>query len=44
MLAAEPEPVKRPMRIATWNVNSVKQRIENLTAWLAERAPDIVCL
>jgi exodeoxyribonuclease-3 len=32
------------MRIATWNVNSIKQRIENLTAWLAERAPDIVCL
>jgi exodeoxyribonuclease III len=32
------------MRIATWNVNSVKQRIENLTAWLVERAPDIVCL
>src|SRR6476660_7361335 len=35
---------RTPMRIATWNVNSVKQRIENLTAWLAERAPDIVCL
>ena len=33
-----------PMRIATWNVNSIKQRIENLTAWLAERSPDIVCL
>src|SRR5215475_12403388 len=32
------------MRIATWNVNSIKQRIENLTAWLAERQPDIVCL
>ena len=32
------------MRIATWNVNSVRQRIENLTAWLTERAPDIVCL
>jgi exodeoxyribonuclease-3 len=32
------------MRIATWNVNSVKQRIDNLTAWLKERAPDIVCL
>jgi exodeoxyribonuclease-3 len=32
------------MRIATWNVNSIKQRTENLTAWLAERAPDIVCL
>jgi exodeoxyribonuclease-3 len=32
------------MRIATWNVNSIKQRLENLTAWLAERQPDIVCL
>src|SRR6266849_4117851 len=32
------------MRIATWNVNSIRQRIENLTAWLTERAPDIVCL
>ncbi len=26
------------MRIATWNVNSIKQRIENLTAWLKERS------
>jgi exodeoxyribonuclease-3 len=33
-----------PMRIATWNVNSIRQRMENLLAWLAERAPDIVCL
>jgi exodeoxyribonuclease-3 len=32
------------MRIATWNVNSIKQRIDNLSAWLAERQPDIVCL
>jgi exodeoxyribonuclease III len=32
------------MRIATWNVNSIKQRIENLSAWLRERQPDIVCL
>jgi exodeoxyribonuclease III len=32
------------MRIATWNVNSIRQRLENLTAWLAERSPDIVCL
>lgn len=32
------------MRIATWNVNSIKQRIDNLTAWLKERGPDIVCL
>lgn len=32
------------MRIATWNVNSIKQRIENLVAWLKERQPDIACL
>ncbi len=32
------------MRIATWNVNSVRQRMDSLVAWLAERKPDIVCL
>jgi exodeoxyribonuclease-3 len=32
------------MRIATWNVNSIKQRLENVLAWLKETAPDIVCL
>ena len=32
------------MRIATWNVNSIKQRTENVSAWLRERQPDIVCL
>jgi exodeoxyribonuclease-3 len=32
------------MRIATWNVNSVRQRMDSLQAWLAERKPDIVCL
>lgn len=32
------------MRIATWNVNSIKQRMENTAAWLSERQPDIVCL
>ena len=32
------------MRIATWNVNSIRQRTEQLTAWLAERQPDIACL
>ena len=32
------------MRIATWNVNSIRQRMDNLQAWLEERAPDIVCL
>jgi exodeoxyribonuclease-3 len=32
------------MRVATWNINSIKQRVDNLVAWLGERAPDIVCL
>jgi exodeoxyribonuclease III len=32
------------MRIATWNINSIKQRMDNLTAWLSERRPDVVCL
>src|SRR3569832_1931692 len=32
------------MRIATWNVNSVRQRLDHLQAWLKESQPDIVCL
>src|SRR5690348_2228061 len=32
------------MLIATWNVNSIKQRMDNLRAWLTERQPDVVCL
>jgi exodeoxyribonuclease-3 len=32
------------MRVATWNVNSIRQRLDSLQAWLAERQPDIVCL
>lgn len=32
------------LKIATWNVNSIRQRIGNLAEWLRETAPDIVCL
>jgi exodeoxyribonuclease III len=32
------------VRIATWNVNSVKQRLPRLLPWLDERRPDVVCL
>ena len=32
------------MRIATWNVNSIRQRLELLLSWLKECSPDIVCL
>jgi len=32
------------VRIATWNVNSVKQRLPRLLPWLDERSPDVACL
>src|SRR5262249_3272569 len=32
------------MRIATWNVNSLKVRMPRVEAWLAEVQPDIACL
>ena len=32
------------LRIATWNVNSVRQRLPRLLPWLDERQPDVVCL
>jgi len=32
------------VRIATWNVNSIKQRVPRFLPWLDERQPDIVCL
>jgi len=33
-----------PVRIATWNVNSIKQRMPRFLPWLDERRPDVVCL
>lgn len=32
------------MRIATWNVNSVRSRMPRLLPWLDQRRPDVVCL
>ncbi|WP_029005845.1 exodeoxyribonuclease III [Azorhizobium doebereinerae] len=32
------------MRIATWNVNSIRLRAEQATIWLKETQPDVVCL
>jgi exodeoxyribonuclease III len=32
------------MRVATWNVNSAKQRVPRLLPWLDQRQPDVVCL
>lgn len=32
------------MRIATWNVNSIKARLPRVTGWLEAAQPDVVCL
>ncbi len=32
------------LRVATWNINGIKARIDNLLAWLRDDGPDIVCL
>jgi exodeoxyribonuclease-3 len=32
------------MKIATWNVNSLKARLPNVLAWLDSARPDVVCL
>lgn len=33
-----------PLRIATWNVNSIKSRLEAACAWIKRAAPDVLCL
>jgi exodeoxyribonuclease-3 len=32
------------VRIATFNINGVNKRLENLLVWLAKTAPDVACL
>jgi exodeoxyribonuclease-3 len=32
------------VRLATWNVNSVRQRVPRLLPWLDQRRPDVLCL
>jgi exodeoxyribonuclease-3 len=32
------------VRLATWNVNSIRSRVPRLLPWLDQRQPDIVCL
>jgi exodeoxyribonuclease-3 len=32
------------VRVATWNVNSVRQRVPRLLPWLEQRQPDVLCL
>ncbi len=35
---------QRKVKVATWNVNSVKARLPNVLSWLKEFAPDVVLL
>jgi exodeoxyribonuclease-3 len=32
------------VKIATFNINDINKRLDNLVAWLAEAEPDVVCL
>jgi exodeoxyribonuclease-3 len=32
------------MKIATWNINGIRARIDGLLTWLKESQPDVVCL
>jgi exodeoxyribonuclease III len=32
------------MKLASWNVNSIKVRLPQLLDWLAAAQPDVVCL
>jgi exodeoxyribonuclease-3 len=32
------------VKVATWNLNSIRARLERLLAWLAAHQPDVMCL
>jgi len=32
------------VKLATWNVNSIRARLDHLLDWLARRQPDVLCL
>jgi len=32
------------MKLATWNVNSIRARLERLIVWLEKHQPDVICL
>ncbi len=32
------------MRIVSWNVNSIRARLDQLTSWLARADPDVICM
>ncbi|MBC7945657.1 MAG: endonuclease/exonuclease/phosphatase family protein, partial [Burkholderiales bacterium] len=32
------------MKLATWNINSLKVRLSHVLDWLAANQPDVLCL
>jgi len=32
------------LKIATFNINNINKRLQNLVAWLARAQPDVICL
>jgi exodeoxyribonuclease-3 len=36
--------LRSAVKIVTWNVNSIKARLETALAWARETAPDVICL
>lgn len=33
-----------PLEVATWNVNSIRSRLDHVLTWLADHEPDVLCL
>ena len=44
MAAAATAAQQLAVRVATWNVNSLKVRLPHLSDWLRQHEPDVVCL
>ena len=37
-------PEAGPLKIATFNINNINKRLDNLVVWLAKAQPEVVCL
>ena len=35
---------QKPLRIVSWNINSVRLRAPNVEAFVAQQRPDVLCL
>ena len=44
MVVTSTSRVKVVVKIASFNINNVVSRLDNLLDWLAEAEPDVVCL